>query len=114
MTDVFPTVLAAAGGEADPAWRLDGLNLLPGWMGQGRSPDRTLFWEWRADGRHQIAAMRGRLKWIRTGESRPELYDVEADPGERRSVISEHDALAKRLEEEVRHWLATEAPGREQ
>jgi arylsulfatase A-like enzyme len=114
MIDVFPTVLAAAGGEADPAWRLDGLNLLPVWMGQGRSPDGTLFWEWRADGRHQIAAMRGRLKWIRTGESRPELYDVEADPGERRSVISEHDALAKRLEEEVRHWLATEAPGREQ
>jgi iduronate 2-sulfatase len=107
MTDVFPTVLAAAGGRPDPGWKLDGLDLLPVWTGQERPPERTLFWEWRAEGAHQVAAMRGNLKWIRTGDSRPELYDVEADPGERRSVIAEHDALAQRLEEEILRWLAT-------
>lgn len=108
MTDVFPTLLAAAAGAADPAWKLDGRNLLAVWRDQEDAPDRTLFWEWRAEGFHQVAAMRGNLKWIRTGEGPPELYDVEADPGERRSIIAEHRPRANQLAEEVRSWLATE------
>jgi arylsulfatase A-like enzyme len=112
MTDVFPTLLAAAGGVPEPAWRLDGRDVLPVWMAQARSPDRTLFWEWRAEGLHQVAAMRGNLKWIRTGDFAPEMYDVEYDPAERRSIITEHGTLAKQLEEQVRSWLATETRGR--
>jgi arylsulfatase A-like enzyme len=106
MTDVFPALLAAAGGAADPAWKLDGRDVLPVWKGQADTPDRTLFWEWRAEGFQQLAAMRGNLKWIRTGEGPPEMCDVEADPGERRSIIARHGPLARRLEEEVRSWLA--------
>jgi arylsulfatase A len=111
MTDVFPTLLAAAGGEPEGVWRVDGRNLLPVWMGQGHAPDRTLFWEWRANGRHQVAAMRGNLKWIQTGESAPELYDVEADPAERRSIIAQHGVVAEQLGAEVKAWLATERAG---
>jgi arylsulfatase A-like enzyme len=106
MTDVFPALLAAAGGAADPAWKLDGRDVLPVWRGQADAPDRTLFWEWRAEGFQQVAAMRGNLKWIRTAEGPPEMYDVEADPGEQRSIIAQHRTLARRLEEEVRSWLA--------
>ena len=29
MIDVFPTFLAAAGAEPDPAWKIDGVNELP-------------------------------------------------------------------------------------
>ena len=49
MTDLLPTFLAAAGQQPDPAWKVDGRNLLPVWRGKERSPDRTLFGEWRAE-----------------------------------------------------------------
>ena len=36
MTDLFPTFLAAAGAKPDPAWKVDGLNILPAWLGLGK------------------------------------------------------------------------------
>ena len=51
MTDLFPTFLAAAGAAPDPAWHVDGANLLPIWTRPGAGPpERTLFWEWRSEG----------------------------------------------------------------
>ncbi len=112
MTDLLPTFVAAAGAAVEPDWKVDGKNLLPVWLGNGRpsekAPVRTLFWEWRTEGSHQLAAMRGNLKLVITGGNRPELFDVEADPAERRSIIAEHDALAKQLQKELKDWLATE------
>ena len=43
-----------------------------------------------------------------TGANRPELFDVEADPAERRNVIAQHPELAKRLGDELKAWMATE------
>lgn len=106
--DVLPTLLAAVGGEPDPAWKVDGRDLLAAWEGKERAPERTLFWEWRSEGTTQFAALRGDLKLVFTGGNRGELFDVEADPGERRSVAAEHPALTKRLREELAAWLATE------
>ncbi len=108
MTDVFPTFLAAAGLEPEPAWKVDGRNLLPVWLGKEKGPERTLFWEWRVEGYYQLAAMRGDLKLVITGTNRPELFNVETDPGERRSVYFEHEALAKQMQQELTAWLATE------
>jgi hypothetical protein len=42
------------------------------------------------------------------GGNRPEMFNVETDPAERRSVIAKHPKLAKELEEELKAWLATE------
>jgi arylsulfatase A-like enzyme len=106
--DVLPTFLAAAGAAPDAAWKVDGRDLLPVWRGQEKSPSRTLFWEWRVEGYNQLAAMRGDLKLVITGNNRPELFDLTADPGERRTVLAEHAGLAKELEKELRAWLATE------
>ena len=108
MTDLFPTLLAAAGGSPDPAWKVDGLNLLPTLTKQTPLPERTLFWEWRNEGGDQIAAMRGKYKLVITHGGRPELFDVEADPAERRNIIAEHPELAKQLGDELKAWLATE------
>ena len=36
MTDLFPTLLRAAGGKSDPAWKVDGDDLLDSW--RGKSP----------------------------------------------------------------------------
>jgi arylsulfatase A len=108
MTDLFPTLLAAAGATPDPAWKVDGLNVLPAWLGKGHVPDRTLFWEWRSEGSNQVAAMRGKDKLVIVNNGPAELFDVEADPAERRNVIAEHGDLAKKLRADLAAWLATE------
>ena len=87
---LFPTLLAAAGAAPDPAWKVDGLNVLPVWTGKGDGPERTLFWEWRSEGCDQLAAMRGDLKLVVTHGGKPELFDVVTDPAERRDVAAEH------------------------
>ena len=109
MTDLFPTFLAAAGAPPEPAWKVDGQNLLDVWCGREKSPDRTLFWEWRVEGYHQLAAMRGNLKLVITGKTTPELYDVAEDPGEMRSVHAEHPKLMKQLQDELKAWIVTES-----
>lgn len=108
MTDLFPTFVAAAGGKLDPKWKVDGSNMLPAWMAMEKAPLRTLYWEWRAEGYNQLAAMRGDFKWVATGGNRPELFNVEKDPAERRSIIAEHPDMAKELEQALSNWLATE------
>jgi arylsulfatase A-like enzyme len=109
MTDVFPTVLAAAGRRPDPRWRVDGRNMLPVWEGKEQAPERTLFWEWRAEGHYQLAAMRGPIKVVITGEKgRPEMFNVETDPGERRNIIAEYPELARQMVQELRAWLKTQ------
>lgn len=114
MTDLFPTLLAAAGARPDAAWRVDGVDLWPRWSGKGeteaksKAPERTLFWEWRVEGSNQLAAMRGDMKLVITSGGRPELFNVAADPAERRNAIAEHPELARRLQGELKAWLATE------
>jgi arylsulfatase A-like enzyme len=107
-TDLFPTLLAAAGSALDPSWRVDGVNLLPVWTGPARAPERTLFWEWRSEGSNQLAALRGDLKLVVTNGGRPELFDVVADPAERRNCAAEHPEVAQRLQTELKAWLDTE------
>jgi hypothetical protein len=78
------------------------------WQGKEKSPQRTLFWEWRVEGYNQLAAMRGDLKLVITHGGKPELFNVENDVGERRNIVAEHPELAKQLEKELKDWLATE------
>ena len=103
--DLFPTLLGVAGGKAEG---VDGADVLDVWAGKAAAPDRTLFWEWRVEGSNQLAAMRGSKKLVVTGNGRPELFDVEADPAERRNVAAEHPDLVKSLQADLKKWLATE------
>lgn len=107
MTDVLPSVLAAVGAKPDPAWKVDGTNMLATWRGEAPEPERTVFWEWRNEGSNQLAAMRGAFKLVITENGRPEMFDVMKDPAERRNCIAEHPDLAKKLQAELRAWLAT-------
>src|SRR5262245_10994678 len=109
MTDVFPTFLAAAGARPDEKWKVTGADLLEVWKGKAKAPERTLFWEWRVEGYHQLAAMRGDYKFVITGQNNPpELFNVVTDPAERRNVRTTNQALAGRLQKELAAWLATE------
>lgn len=104
--DIFPTLLAAAGSQPDPAWKVDGYNMLGVWMGKEAPPERTLFWEIETDGWRMHAAMRGDFKLLITGDNKF-LYNVKEDPQERRTLGGAHPELLKQLEAELKAWLAT-------
>jgi arylsulfatase A-like enzyme len=106
MTDVMPSFIGAAGGEIDPAWKIDGMNMLDVWTGKAEAPERTLFWEWQVEGGSMLAAMRGDYKLLEIGGSRF-LYNVREDPGERRTLAAEHPEIFLQLQGELKAWMAT-------
>jgi len=106
MTDVFPTFVAAAGGTVDPAWQVDGRNMLDVWMGKAPAPERTVFWEFQTEGIQMRAAMRGDFKLLQIGDNKF-LYNLKEDPGERRTVFAEYPEIFKQLQDELKAWLAT-------
>lgn len=106
MTDVMPTLLGAAGGRPDPAWKVDGRNLLDVWTGRAPAPGRTIFWEFQTEGIHQFAAMRGDYKLVDIGGDHF-LYNVRDDPGERRTLVGEYPDILKSLVAELESWKKT-------
>ena len=94
--DFAPTFIAAQGGAVDPAWKLDGLDLVPRLTGKVKElPRRRLYWR-KGGGRGAIATRYGKWKYVnlRGGpetNSVSELYDLEGRPfgiDERRSETS--------------------------
>ncbi|HEY5311496.1 MAG TPA: sulfatase-like hydrolase/transferase [Pirellulales bacterium] len=109
--DVMPTCVAAAGGTIDPAWKLDGVDLLPYLTGekQGR-PHETLYW--RIDGRWAIR--HGDWKLVlgqpeRKGAS-PELFDLAADIGEKNDLSAKNPEKVAELKALWDAWNAEQAP----
>ena len=92
--------LAAALGLHDDA-PTQGMNLLPAFQGHIPPPDVAQYAEARLAeegfGMAPLAGVRhdGR-KWIQA--PRPELYDLERDPGERTNVASAHPDVVARAE----------------
>lgn len=107
MTDIMPSFLAAAGGTPDPAWKVDGFNMLDVWVGKKPYPERTLFWELQMEGWNMLAAMRGDFKYLRIGDNNHFLYNVKTDPQERRTVGQEYPEIMQRLRKETDAWMAT-------
>lgn len=108
MTDVFPTFLSIAHSKPDPAWKVDGLDLLNVWRGSQKMPERTVFWEW-PDNPRQFAAMRGNFKLLDIAGAKF-LYDVDRDPGERRNLAPELPDVFKRLNADLEAWKKTAIP----
>jgi arylsulfatase A-like enzyme len=108
LIDLLPTFVAAAGGQVDKAWQVDGVSLLQVWIGGASIPERTLFWEWRSEGTSQVAALRGRMKLVTSAGNKPELYDVGIDPAERRDISAQHPAVTATLRAAIDAWLKTE------
>jgi len=105
-TDLLPTLLTAAGGT--PAANVDGKNMIDVWKG-GPAAERTLLWEFNADGWSMYAAMRGDWKYLEIGPNRW-LYNVRKDPQERRTYAQEEPEIFKTLQAEMKAWLATAKP----
>jgi arylsulfatase A-like enzyme len=102
--DLHPTTVAAAGGAIDPAWRLDGVSLLPFLTGENAAPPHeTLFWRMFAN---QRAVRHGRLKLVWSGAEQGGLYDVVADPGESRNLALDRPEDVKKLQTLFDAWNA--------
>jgi len=105
--DLFPTLLAAAGGEPQKSWQLDGINLLPEWLGAGAGAARDLFWEWRVPGAESVALRSGDDKLL-INEGQALLFDLGRDPGESNDLAAAQPARVAELRAKLAAWLASE------
>ena len=105
--DVFPTCVAAAGGDVS-AYEMDGANLLPAHAGGEPMPARDLFWEMD----QQTAIRRGPWKLVLNGQlvegAPPEdavhLANLDEDMAERRNLSGAHPALVAELTDAALAW----------
>jgi len=107
--DVVPTAIAASGGAIDPAWGLDGVDLVPYLTGaESGRPHETLYWRFGS----QWAIRHGDLKLVVSegGSGEPELYDLAADVGESRDLAPSEPARVKELTAMWEAWNAEQAP----
>jgi arylsulfatase A-like enzyme len=114
-TDWMPTLLDLAQVPRAAQPPTDGISLAQLLTDNGSPTKRALFWHFphytNQGGRPGGAVRDGRWKFIEfydTGVT--ELYDLEADPGETRSVTKQHPRRARRMSESLAAWrLATQA-----
>ncbi len=109
--DLLPTCLAAGGGKVDPAWGMDGVNLLPYFKGQREgAPHETLFWRfWRV-----TVAREGAWKLLRVAEHPLKekrkllaplmLINLEDDPGETTDLAAEFPDKTQSLLQKMESW----------
>jgi arylsulfatase A-like enzyme len=114
--DILPTALAAAGVEAKPEWKLDGVNLLPFLSGQKTgAPHETLYWRFGP----QMAIRKGDWKLVkgpgggagtetaaRATVAGAELYNLSQDIGEKKNLSAENPEKVREL---AAAWTAWDA-----
>jgi arylsulfatase A-like enzyme len=108
--DWMPTLLAAAGTGPDPAFPLDGMNLLPQ-LTQGAAPvPRRLYWRYHFNS--QRALRDGDLKYLRIAGNEF-LFNVADDPLERANLKERQPDVFKRMVQAYEEWNATMLPDRD-
>jgi len=93
--DLFPTFAAIAGLPAPKG--LDGVNVLPSWLGHNAINHKYLYWEFHEGGFVQAVRL-GKWKGIkRHGSSKIELYDLDTDKSETRDVAADHASIVAQI-----------------
>ncbi len=104
--DVLPTLLAACGVKPPPDLKLDGLSLLPLLLGEKAPwPDRTLYTQWHRGDEPLLyrSCMARTQRWKLVNGK--ELYDMAADPGEKRDVAAEHPEIVAKMRKGYEEWF---------
>ena len=105
--DWMPTFLAAAGAEADPAFPLDGMNLLPQLTAGAATVSRRLYWRYHYNA--QRAMREGEMKYLRVAGNEF-LFNVADDPLERANLKARQPDVFKRMVLSYEEWNATMLP----
>jgi arylsulfatase A-like enzyme len=103
--DILPTAVVAAGGKVDPAWKIDGADLMPYLTGQNKGrPHETLYWRFG----EQWAIRKGDWKLVasRFDENKPRLINMAEDIGEANDLMAKFPDKAKELEADWKKWNA--------
>ena len=108
--DFFPTFLAAAGIEPPKGRKLDGVNLVPFLTGKKAPFERTLFWRYKRLTNVRKAVRDGDMKYV-WENGKEELHNLAGDEGEKRNLLPEHEAEARKLRAKLAAWeKEVEAP----
>ena len=108
--DILPTAIAAAGGQIDPAWKLDGEDLLPFLTGYEGVPHETLYWRFG----NQWAIRHGDYKLVVANEpplpagpmKAPSLFNLAADISESKDLAETEPEKVKELQALYASWNA--------
>lgn len=110
--DAMPTMIAAANGQIDQAWNLDGRNLLPFVLPNPQQPtDRYLYWRFNVgwairDNTWKLVRPWGGSLGYGTAFRPTELYNLATDIGETQNVIDDYPEEASRLQQAWDLWSA--------
>lgn len=115
--DVAPTVLAAAGVAVDPAWKFEGVDLLPHLAGQpGAAPHDALYWRFG----DQFAIRQGDWKLVAydaaadggQGATPAKLYNLADDIGEQHDLSAEQPEKVRELQAAWDAWNKQNVPAK--
>jgi uncharacterized sulfatase len=106
--DMYATAAAAAGAPMPDDRPMDGVDLLPFVTGEaGGVPHRALFWR---SGASQTALVDGWKLNVSDPPGRSWLFDMNADPSERRDLSAERPEKLAELTAALAAWGAEQAP----
>lgn len=108
-TDLYPTLLELAGVPVPPGQALDALSFVPLVDRKGAMPERAMYWHYphysNQGGRPSGAIRSGTFKLLEFYEdSRVELYDLAADPGEQKDLAAAQPERAAQLKKQLEEW----------
>ncbi|MFM7179859.1 MAG: sulfatase [Verrucomicrobiales bacterium] len=115
--DLMTTALSAAGVEIDPAWKLDGVDLLPYLTGKSTGlPHESLCWRLG----QQWAVRKGPWKLVRWHDRRdnddeskmmePQLFNLAEDIGETQDRMASEPDIARELQAAYDNWNKDNIP----
>jgi arylsulfatase A-like enzyme len=113
LVDLSPTLVALFGVAAPKTWI--GRSLVPALEGQAL-PAKPAFSEmppsksWPHDARSMVSADGTHHVFHRISDSRWEVYDLTADPEEKKNVV-DSDPQAKQLQQQLASWEQSHLPG---
>ncbi len=97
--DLLPTLGGAAGLRNPGDIVLDGYDVFPVLRGEGPSPRKEMFWEFRGE----KAARVGNYKWIDSAKAKG-LYDLASDPGEKNDLSASQAEIAADIQSRWTAW----------
>lgn len=102
-SDLFPTIVALAGGEPGNYRGLDGVKLQPLLFENKKLDERAIF-SYRSYEDQYLSIREGRYKYIAYRSGKRELYDLSEDIGEENNLIEEKPELARKFEKMRIKW----------